>query len=220
MMLRIFSSLVIGIVLMCPSARAEDLPVDAGQGHWAFQPPAHRPVPALPESSGPAMPGGLGNPVDAFIDSHRRKRGLSAGPAASRAVWLRRVYLDLTGLPPSLEAIRDFERDDDPTARQKVVERLLGSPQYGERWARHFMDIWRYCDWWGLGEQLRYSQKHIWHWRDWMVESLNSDKGYDRMVVEQLAGDEVAPGDIDTLRATGFLARDYYLFNRASWLDT
>jgi len=81
------------------------------------------------------------------------------------------------------------------------------------------MDIWRYSDWWGLGAQLRYSQKHIWHWRDWIVESLNADKGYDRMIVEQLAGDELAPTDPATLRATGFLARNYYLFNRTTWMD-
>ena len=102
---------------------------------------------------------------------------------------------------------------------QRVVDRLLGTPQYGERWARHFMDIWRYCDWYGLGAQLRHSQKHIWHWRDWIVESLNEDKGYDQMIVEMLAADELAPEDRDNLRATGFLARSYYLFNRTTWLD-
>ena len=125
----------------------------------------------------------------------------------------------MIGLPPTLAEIRAFEADDSPRAREAVVERLLASPHYGERWARHFMDIWRYCDWWGLDGQLRYSQKHIWHWRDWIVESLNADKGYDRMIVEQLAGDELAPTDTDTLRATGFLARNYYLFNRTTWLD-
>lgn len=221
-MLRILLISFIGLVLAAQGSEpAEQRSVYEAQEHWAFRPPAFRPVAVPPDSPDADLrsTGGFGNLVDAFIDSHRRKRGLSAGPAASRAVWLRRVYLDLIGLPPSLEEIDAFERDQDPTARQKVVERLLGSPQYGERWARHFMDIWRYCDWWGLGDQLRYSQKHIWHWRDWMVESLNSDKGYDRMVVQQLAGDEIEPGNVDTLRATGFLARDYYLFNRASWLD-
>ena len=99
------------------------------------------------------------------------------------------------------------------------MDRLLASPQYGERWARHFMDIWRYCDWYGLGAQLRNSQKHIWHWRDWIIESLNADKGYDRMIIEMLAADEAAPEDRDNLRATGFLARSYYLFNRTTWLD-
>jgi hypothetical protein len=81
------------------------------------------------------------------------------------------------------------------------------------------MDLWRYSDWYGLGDQLRYSQKHLWHWRDWIVESLNEDKGYDRMVQEMLAGDELAPDDPKVLRATGYLARSYYLFNRTTWLD-
>jgi hypothetical protein len=81
------------------------------------------------------------------------------------------------------------------------------------------MDIWRYSDWYGLGAELRNSQKHIWHWRDWIVESLNADKPYDRMIVEMLAGDEASPGDRDALRATGFLARSYYIFNRDTWLD-
>jgi hypothetical protein len=101
----------------------------------------------------------------------------------------------------------------------QLIDRLLASPQFGERWARHFMDIWRYCDWYGLGAQLRHSQKHIWHWRDWIIESLNADKGYDRMIIEQLAADELAPEDRSMLRATGFLARSYYLFNRTTWLD-
>jgi hypothetical protein len=81
------------------------------------------------------------------------------------------------------------------------------------------MDIWRYSDWYGLGDQLRNSQKHLWHWRDWIIESLNADKGYDHMVLEMLAADELAPTDRDALRATGFLARNYFLFNRTTWLD-
>ena len=81
------------------------------------------------------------------------------------------------------------------------------------------MDIWRYSDWWGLGAEVRNSQKHIWHWRDWIIESLNADKGYDQMVREMLAADELYPDDLDRLRATGFLARQYFKFNRNTWLD-
>ena len=99
------------------------------------------------------------------------------------------------------------------------MTRLLGSPQYGERWGRHWMDIWRYSDWWGLGAEVRNSQKHIWHWRDWIVESVNSDKGYDQMLREMLAADELYPNDLDRLRATGYLARQYFIFNRTTWLD-
>ncbi len=80
------------------------------------------------------------------------------------------------------------------------------------------MDVWRYSDWYGLGEEIRYSHPHIWHWRDWIVASLNADKGYDRMIVEMLAGDELAPDDPATLRATGFLVRNWDIFNRNAWL--
>ena len=81
------------------------------------------------------------------------------------------------------------------------------------------MDVWRYSDWWGLGDQLRNSQKHIWHWRDWIVESLNADTGYDEMVRLMLAADEIAPDDLSRQRATGFLARNWFLFNRTPWMD-
>ena len=87
-------------------------------------------------------------------------------------------------------------------------------------WARHWMDVWRYSDWYGYKEQIRNSAKHIWRWRDWIVESLNADKGYDRMATEMLAGDELAPGDPDTLRATGFLVRNWFLYNRDVWLES
>mgnify|MGYP003339563331 CR=1 FL=1 len=81
------------------------------------------------------------------------------------------------------------------------------------------MDVWRYSDWWGLGDQLRNSQKHIWHWRDWIVESLNADLPYDEMIRRMLAADELHPANPDALRATGFLARDYFLFNRNQWME-
>ena len=100
---------------------------------------------------------------------------------------MRRVYLDLTGLPPTLEQQDAFLSDGAPDAYERLVNQLLDSPAYGERWGRHFMDIWRYSDWWGLGAEVRNSQKHIWHWRDWIIESLNADKGYDQMVLEMLA---------------------------------
>jgi hypothetical protein len=177
--------------------RAED---DAA-AHWAFQPIESPPVP------------GPGHPLDAFLDARRKVAGTTVQAAAPRSIQLRRVYLDLIGLPPT----RDQLHDDRPW--EQIVDELLTRPEYGERWARHWMDVWRYSDWYGLNKQLRYSQKHLWHWRDWIVESLNEDKGYDRMIVEMLAGDELAPADPDVVRATGFLARNYYLFNRTTWLD-
>ena len=100
-----------------------------------------------------------------------------------------------------------------------MVDRLLATRAHAERWARHWMDIWRYSDWWGLGAEVRNSQKHIWHWRDWIIESLAADAGYDGMVRDMLAADELAPGDASRIRATGYLARGYFKFNRNTWLE-
>ena len=144
----------------------------------------------------------------------RSRKDLSPVPAADKSTLLRRVYLDLVGLPPTREELTAFLADDSPNAYEAVVDRLLASPQYGERWARHWMDVWRYSDWSGYKEEIRNSARHIWRWRDWIVESLNADKGYDRMATEMLAGDELAPTDPNTLRATGFLVRNWDKFNR------
>lgn len=161
------------------------------------------------------------NPIDRFIAAEHEARGLTPRPEAPRAVLLRRVTLDLIGLPPTPEELRDFLNDAAPNAYQKVVDRLLDSPQFGERWGRHWMDVWRYSDWagWTDGKQIRDSQQHIWRWRDWIVESLNADKPYDRMVAEMLAADELFPTDNDALRATGFLARNYKMLSREIWMQ-
>src|SRR5205823_6212874 len=148
----------------------------------------------------PAVPtvkntGWVRNPIDAFIAAEHEELGLKPRPEAPKAVLLRRVYLDLIGLPPTPGQLRAFLSDTSPGAYEKVVDRLLASPRYGERWARHWMDVWRYSDWAGWGEQVRDSKPHIWRWRDWIVESLNADKGYDRMAQEMLAADELCPGD-------------------------
>jgi len=161
------------------------------------------------------------NPIDAFIATEQRAHGLKPEPEASKVVLLRRVSLDLIGLAPTPEELRDFEADQSPEAYEHVVDRLLADPRYGERWGRHWMDIWRYSDWagWSGGNQIRDSKPHIWRWRDWIVESLNQDKGYDRMILEMLAADELAPEDTNTLRATGFLVRNYKMLSREQWLD-
>jgi len=132
---------------------------------------------------------------------------------------LRRVYFDLIGLPPTRKQMQAYFQDESPAAWRNVVDSLLDSPHYGERWGRHWMDVWRYSDWDGFKQQLRGSQRHIWHWRDWIVQSLNDDKGYDRMIVEMLAADEETPNDTSALPATGFLARNYHKSNRNIWLD-
>jgi hypothetical protein len=196
-------------------AKAPDEPIpEDPRKHWAFQPPRR---PAVPEVRGQKSE--VRNPIDAHLDTERARQGLTANPPADRATLLRRIYLDLIGLPPSraeLEAVRDDKRED---WYERVVDRLLASPQYGERWGRHWMDVWRYSDPFGYAMELRYSQQHIWRWRDWIIESLNADKGYDRMIQEMLAGDELAPTDRQTLRATGFLARNWYKFNRNAWMQ-
>ena len=176
--------------------------------HWAFQPVRR-----------PAVPAGPGHPVDAFLEAERKKNGVKAAGEADRYTLLRRVYLDLTGVPPDAAAVRAFVDDTAPGAYERVVDSLLASPRYGERWGRHWMDIWRYSDWYGSGAEIRNSQPHIWKWRDWIIESLNGNKGYDRMVREMLAADEIAPGDEGALRATGFLVRNWFLFNRNVWLQ-
>jgi mono/diheme cytochrome c family protein len=195
------------------SAPADEQPERDPREHWAFRTPVRPAVPAVANSEWAK------NPIDAFIAREHEERGLTAQRPADKRVWLRRVSLDLIGLPPTREELDAFDADDSAGAYDCVVTRLLASPQYGERWGRHWMDIWRYSDWWGLGAEVRNSQKHIWHWRDWIIESLNTDKGYDQMLREMLAADELYPTDPDRLRATGFLARQYFKFNRTSWLD-
>src|SRR5204862_6883381 len=140
---------------------------------------------------------------------------------ASKEVLLRRIYLDLIGLSPTPEEQSAFLNDRSPRAYEKVVDSLLDDPRYGERWGRHWMDVWRYSDWagWSGGNQIRDSKPHIWKWRDWIVESLNADKGYDQMIVEMLAGDELAPEGANILRATGFLVRNYKMLSREQWLE-
>lgn len=192
-----------------PNEQAEEDP----RAHWAFQPPQKV---ELPESADPAW---KQHPIDRLISAGHREHDLKPVNLVEKRLLLRRLYLDLIGLPPTAEQYEEFLEEESPQAYENVVDALLESPHYGERSGRQWMDIWRYTDWYGLGAQVRNSQKHIWHWRDWIVESLNHDKGYDRMIVEMLAGDEIAPTDRDTLRATGYLARNYYLFNRTTWLD-
>jgi hypothetical protein len=192
---------------------ADEKPEADPREHWAFRQVARPPVPASRNAAQ------VNNPVDAFITAAWEQRGLVPQQAADRRTLLRRVTLDLIGLPPTPPEQEAFLADRSPDAFEKVVDRLLDSPHYGERWGQHWMDIWRYSDWWGLGPEVRNSQKHMWHWRDWIMEGLNADKGYDQMLREMLAADELYPNDLDRLRGTGFLARHYFRFNRTTWLD-
>jgi mono/diheme cytochrome c family protein len=178
--------------------------------HWAFVPPTR---PKVPDN-------GERNAVDAFLgESRGLNRLVSAGPAG-KAELLRRAHLDLTGLPPTGEEFMSFMADTAPDAFDRVVERLLASPHHGERWGRHWMDVWRYSDWYGrrtVPDNLN-SYGMIWRWRDWIVDSLNADKPYDRMVAEMLAGDELSPGEEQAAVATGFLVRNYFRWNYNQWM--
>lgn len=179
-----------------------------------------RPFDVIKQPAVPVMESPWGNnPIDAFIYQRSRTHELTPVPEADPQHLLRRVYLDLIGLQPKVDEIEHFtsEYARDPSAYDRVVDRLLEHPGYGERWGRHWMDIWRYSDWSGYKDALRESQRHIWHWRDWIVESLNEDLGYDQMLTRMLAADELQLIGKD-LRATGYLARNYHT-NRDQWLD-
>lgn len=189
-------------------------PVSDPREHWAFQPPER---PELPKISSRAS---VQNPIDAFVAARHEERGLTPRPAAERHVLLRRVYLDLIGLPPTRDELHAFLADDSPQAYETVVNRLLDDPHYGERWARHWMDVWRYSDWYGRRHvpDVWNSAPQVWRWRDWIVRSLNRDKGYDRMVQEMLAADEICPDDAQATLATAYLIRNWYALNPNDWM--
>ena len=193
---------------------AEEKPEEDPRTHWAFQKPKHfTPAPA-------ANPEWDLNPVDRFLAADQQKRGLVPAKEADQATLLRRVYLDLIGLPPTRDELLAFLNDPSTNAYEKVVDRLLASPQYGERWARHWMDIWRYSDWYGRRAvpDVLNSYAQVWRWRDWIVRSLNADRGYDEMVRLMLAADELDPSNLDDSVATGFLVRNFYRWNYNNWM--
>jgi hypothetical protein len=171
-------------------------PVDAGRSHWAFT-PFQRPTP-------PSLPPGLdtGHPIDRFIRSVLPRHGLQPSPEADRPTLLRRLSLDLTGLPPSPKEVDAFLADTAPGAFERQVERLLATPQYGERWARWWLDAARYADSNGFEKDRTRS---IWPWRDWVIQAFNADKPFDRFTLEQLAGDLLPNAGLQERIATGFL---------------
>ena len=189
-------------------------PEQDSREHWAFRPPVRRAIPKVPNTDW------VRNPIDAFIAQEHQRRGLQPSPPAPKHVLLRRVTIDLTGLPPTREELHAFLADNAPDAYERVVDRLLASAQHAERWARHWMDVWRYSDWYGrrTRNDVRNSYPHIWRWRDWIVRSLATGKGYDRMITEMLAADEVVPEDDTSVVATGFLVRSWYKLNYNIWM--
>jgi mono/diheme cytochrome c family protein len=195
---------------------------DSNTSHWAFRPPS---LPAIPA----ADPSFVRNPIDAFIAAGWKKAGLTAhNPPAGLRLLLRRVSLDLTGLPPAESEYQQFLSDPSPQAYEHAVERLLASPRYAERWARHWMDILRYASHDGrfgvkdgkkFFKEITYGSEYLWRWRDYLIEAIATDRGFDRMILEMLAGDELAPHDARVLAATGYLARNFNCRDRDLWLS-
>lgn len=142
-------------------------------------------------------------PIDAFVLAKLEEKGLKPSPDADRAAFIRRATLDVWGVIPTPEEVRKFVSDRSPDAYEKLVDRLLASPKYGERQARRWLDLARYAD--SAGFQGDQTRPNMWRYRDWVIKAFNADKPYDQFIQEQLAGDEIKPGDQDALVATGFL---------------
>ena len=157
-----------------------------------------RSQPPAPANSGWAL-----DPVDRFILAGLENAGLRPAPDTGRHAWIRRVSLDLTGLPPTPEHIRGLVEDTSPEAYAKVVDRLLNSPAFGERWARHWLDLTGFAD--QIGTSNDVFAQHAWRYRDYLIAAFNADKPFDRFIREQVAGDELYPGDPEAQIATGFL---------------
>jgi len=176
-------------------AKLENIEIPAAaRNYWAFKLPVQAPVPAVSH---------LQHPIDRFLEKARQDRRLKAAPRADRRTLLRRAYLDLIGLPPSPAETALFLSDTAPDAWQRVIDRLLASPHYGERWGRHWLDVARYAD--SSGFEHDYDRPNAWRYRDYVIRAFNSDKPYDMFLKEQIAGDELDTKTDDTMIATGFL---------------
>jgi hypothetical protein len=185
--MRLSTLLVIALAATVEAAPPED--------HWAWKPSTRPPVPTV---HGPQP----ASPIDHFIRARLDAGGLTPAPPATREHLIRRVTLDLIGLPPTPEEVRAFVDDPSSDAWAKVIDRLLASPHYGERWGRHWLDLARYAD--SNGYEFDEPRPDAWRYRDYVIRSFNADKPFDRFVLEQLAGDEAFPTDRDARIATGF----------------
>jgi hypothetical protein len=167
----------------------------AERRHWAFQP---RGNPAVPEKASPWVH----SPIDAFVLARLEKAGLKPAPPASRETLIRRVYFDLTGLPPAPEEVDRFVSDRSPDAWPRLVDRLLDSPAYAERWAQHWLDVVRFAE--SDGFEYDTHRSDAWRYRDYVIRSIREDKPYDQFLREQLAGDEIDPQSREMQVAAGF----------------
>src|SRR5579872_6064673 len=172
--------------------------------HWAFQ-PIRRPL----------APAGDANPIDGFVHERLRKEGIAPSPEAPRSVLLRRLSLDLIGLPPTPQELAEFLADARPGAYERQVDRLLASPHYGEKWARHWLDQARYAD--SDGYEKDWSRPYAWRYREWVIGALNSDMPFDKFTMEQIAGDLLPGSTVDEKVATGFQRNT--LTNREGGID-
>ena len=163
---------------------------------WAFQPVVKPAIPAVRNTTWAKTP------IDAFVAAKLEEKELIPNPAADKATLLRRAYLDLTGIPPSPEQTQAFLADNSPKAFENVIDSLLASPRYGERWARHWLDLARYAD--SEGFKSDETRPNIWRYRDYVIKSLNADKPYDKFVREQIAGDELYPENPEAKIAVAF----------------
>jgi Protein of unknown function (DUF1553)/Protein of unknown function (DUF1549) len=189
--------LAVAISLFGSAALAADRPATGDEDWWSLRPLSRPAVPAVKHAAW------VRTPIDAFLLSAMEQKGLRPSPPADTATLLRRVTFDLTGLPPTPEEIDAFLKDDAPDAYEKVVDRLLASPRYGERWGRHWLDVAHYADTHGYDKDKR--RDHAWPYRDYVIRAFNEDLPYKRFIEEQLAGDVLFPGDPDGVVATGFI---------------
>ncbi len=171
--------------------------VRAGLDWWALQPVQRPKVPGV------LVKDHADNPIDAFILSNLKRHNMTMAPAADKRTLLRRAYFDLLGLPPTPEQVDSFLKDYSPGAYERLVDRLLESKHYGERWARYWLDLVRFAE--TCGYERDQIKPNIWRYRDWVINALNDDMPYDRFVTDQLAGDEVAWRDEQSVVATGML---------------
>jgi Protein of unknown function (DUF1553)/Protein of unknown function (DUF1549)/Planctomycete cytochrome C len=167
----------------------------AARDYWAFKLPVQAPVPTVSAR--------FANPIDRFLEKARQDKGLEPAPRASRLTLLRRAYLDLIGLPPSPAETAAFLADSAPDAWERLIDTLLASPHYGERWGRHWLDVARYAD--SSGFEQDYDRPNAWRYRDYVIRAFNQDKPYDVFLKEQIAGDELDGKTDETMIATGFL---------------
>ena len=184
------SALVASLSVLTPHAQQPEAKPQHETQHWAYQKPVRRAAPVAART-----------PIDAFVAAKWESAGITGNKGADRATIARRLHLDVIGLPPTIDELRTFVEDRQPGAYERLVDRLLASPHYGERWAVPWLDLARYGDTNGYNFD---GPRTVWLYRDWVIDALNRDLPFDRFTIEQLAGDLLPDADDATRIATGF----------------